>query len=276
MLCMRSQRGHKLDLRAYRAFLIDLDGVLVRGSQVIPGAGDALATLRELAPIVVLSNNSTRSRRSFAEGLQKRDLPVKPEEIVNSAYVVARYIRALAGPSPVFVIGEEGLLEELQLAGHTIAEPEEARFLVVGLDRALHYEKLAQGLRALLRGARFLATNADPTYPAPQGLIPGAGAIVGAIRGMGYEPEAIVGKPSEVAFRAAMEAAGASEPRECLMIGDRLDTDIAGAARLGMDTALVLTGVTTPEDLKHWTGPQPVWVAESLAELVKMGLSDGR
>lgn len=264
-----------LNVQRYRAFLIDLDGVLVRGSQVIPGAAEALATLRELAPIVVLSNNSTRSRRSFAEGLQKRGLPVQPREIVNSAYVVARHLCEIAGPSPVFVVGEAGLLEELQLAGHEIAEPEDARFLVVGLDRALHYEKLAQALQALLRGARFLAANADPTYPAPQGLIPGAGAIVGAIRGMGYEPEAIVGKPSEIAFRAAMEAAGVSEPRECLMIGDRLDTDVAGAARLGMDAVLVLTGVTTTEDLERWTGPQPVWVAESLAELVKLGRGDG-
>jgi 4-nitrophenyl phosphatase len=265
-----------LNLQRYRTFLVDLDGVLVRGSRVISGAGDALTALRELAPIVVLSNNSTRSRRSFAEGLQKRGLLVKPEEIVNSAYVVARHLREIAGPSPVFALGEEGLVEELQLAGHEIAEPEDARFLVVGLDRALTYEKLAQALQALLRGARFLATNADPTYPAPQGLIPGAGAMVGAIRGMGYEPAAIVGKPSEIAFRVAMEAAGVFDPQKCLMIGDRLDTDIAGATRLGMDTALVLTGVTTPEDLERWTGPQPSWVAESLAELVRIGLSDSR
>ncbi len=262
-------------LEKYQAFLIDLDGVLVRGGEPLPGAAEALRRLKGLGRVIVLSNNSTRSRKEFAERLQGLGFEVSPEEIVNSAYILARRLLELAGPSPVFVIGEEGLREELELAGHRLTGPEEARFLAVGMDRALTYEKLAQALRALRRAARFLATNADPTYPTPEGEVPGAGAVVGAIRGMGFPPEEVVGKPAEVAFRVALEAAGVDDPKKCLLIGDRLETDILGAARLGIDSVLVLTGVTSQEDLGK-SAVRPTWTAASLAELVGIRLEPDR
>jgi len=256
-----------LRLEDHRAFLVDLDGVLVRGGEPLPGAAEALQRLKEAGRVVVFSNNSTRSRRRFAARLSGMGFKIKPEEIVNSAYIVAQHILKSAGPSKVFIIGEEGLKEELELAGHRLAGPEEAEFLVVGMDRELSYEKLAGALHLLLRGAHFLATNADPTFPTPEGPLPGAGAVVGALQGMGFSPEEVVGKPSPIAFKVALEAAGVGGPRECLLIGDRLETDILGAARVGMDSALVLTGVTRREDLQESVF-QPTWVAESLAALV--------
>lgn len=262
---MRS-REREPRIQRYRAFLVDLDGVLVRGSQTLPGAPDALKKLQKLGRVVVFSNNSTRSRRAFAERLRALGFEITPEMIVSSAFIVARYLLERSGPSPVYAIGEEGLREELTAAGHELVGPEEAHFVVAGLDRGLRYKQLTEALQALLRGAKFIAANADPVYPTAEGLIPGAGAIVGAIRGMGYPPEEVVGKPSPIAFRVAMETAGVPN-KECLVIGDRLDTDIEGAVRAGVDSLLVFTGVTRPEDLIH-SETQPTFTAESLAALV--------
>lgn len=256
-----------LRLEDYRAFLVDLDGVLVRGSQPLPRAVEALKELKAHGRAIVFSNNSSRSRRAFAERLRRMGFAIGAEEVVNSAYVAARHLLELAGPTGLFTIGEEGLREELELAGHRLVGPEEAEFLVVGMDRQLTYEKLAQALRALRCGARFIAANADPTYPTPEGEVPGAGAIVGAIAGMGFPPEEVVGKPSTVAFRIALQAAGLREPRDCLLIGDRLETDILGAARAGLDSALVLTGVTSQEELRQ-SPIKPTYIVESLAALV--------
>ncbi|HIC96739.1 TPA: HAD-IIA family hydrolase [Candidatus Bipolaricaulota bacterium] len=258
-------------LEDYRAFLVDLDGVLVRGGKPLLGAVAALNRLKALGRVIIFSNNSTRSRRAFAERLQGLGFAATPEEVVNSAYILGQRLIELAGPSSVFMIGEEGLKEELELAGHRLVGPEEAHFLAVGMDRDLNYEKLTKALVALRRGARFLAANADPTYPTAEGEVPGAGAVVGAITGMGFPPEEVVGKPSIIAFEVAMEAAGITSSRECLLIGDRLETDILGANCAGMDSILVLTGVTSWEDLER-SEIRPTWTAEGLAELVGIKL----
>jgi len=271
-----------LRLENYRAFLVDLDGVLVRGGEPLPGAAEAAGQLKRLGrysesghKVVVFSNNSTRSRRGFAAWLSGLGFAIGPEEIVNSAYIVAQHILKLAGPSAVFIVGEEGLKEELELAGHRLALPEEAEFLVVGMDRELSYKKLARALLALLRGARFIAANADPTFPTLRGLLPGAGVVVGAIEGMGFPPDEIVGKPEQVAFEVAMAVTGVNDSRECLLIGDRLETDILGAERAGLDSVLVLTGVTKQEDLEK-SEIRPTWVAESLAALVEVKPGEDR
>lgn len=262
----RERERDRVPIERYRAFLVDLDGVLVRGSEPIPGAVTALERLRRVGSAVIFSNNATRSRRTFARRLIELGFGVEPEMIVNSAYVVAQYLRKRAGPSSVFMIGEAGLHEELEGAGHQIVGPEDARFLVTGMDRGLTYEKLAQALRALRGGARYIATNADPTFPTPQGPVPGAGAVVGAMRGMGYPPEEIVGKPSHIAFEVALEAAEGCEADECLLIGDRLETDVQGALNSGIDAVLVLTGVTSPEELEE-SEIRPTWVVEDIAAL---------
>lgn len=251
----------------YRAFLIDLDGVLVCLSEPIPGATKVLKKLKETGRTVIFSNNSTSSRKTFSARLKELGFKVEPEEIANSAYIVSRYLSGVAGSTTVFVIGEDGLKEELKLLGHRVIRPEKAKFLVVGMDRQLTYRKLSQALKALVSGADFVASNDDSTYPTPNGLIPGAGAVVGAIEGMGYSPKKIVGKPSSIAMKVAMETAGVTDPGECLLIGDRLETDILASQRVEMDSVLVLTGVTSGEDLRR-SDIQPTWVIDDLTKLL--------
>lgn len=252
----------------FKAFLVDVDGVLVKGGEPIPGAREALAELKRLGTVVILTNNSTRSRARTADLLQALNFPIAPEEVVTSSYIAARWLLDRAGPSRVWTIGEEGLSEELELAGHTLVPPQEAEWIVVGMDRSLTYAKLADALRALLSGARLLATNRDGTFPTPQGLLPGAGAVVGAIEGMGFFPEAVVGKPSPVAFEIALKVAGAAAG-EALMIGDRWETDIQGAKRAGLATALVFSGVSSPAELPRYD-PPPDLVAEDIGSLVRV------
>lgn len=250
----------------YKAFLLDIDGVLLRGNQVIPGAPEALDKLREKAKVLLLTNNSTKSRVGTAKRLQECGIFVEPEEVFPSSYVAAQFLRRF-GQVRYWYVGEEGIKEEMEAAGHILVPAEDADWVVVGMDRSLTYEKLRQALRALLKGAKLLATNEDATFPTPEGLVPGAGAVVGALRGMGFPPHYVVGKPSTIAFTAALAELGV-KAKEALMIGDRLETDIAGAARLGMDTALVLSGIAKAEDLKR-ASVRPTYVARDLSSLVR-------
>jgi 4-nitrophenyl phosphatase len=142
------------------------------------------------------------------------------------------------------------------------------------MDRSLDYGTLADGLRALDNGARFLATNEDCTYPTPAGPLPGAGSIVGAFRGMGFAPQVSIGKPSTLLFDAALEIAGCEQSRT-LMIGDRLETDIEGAIRSGLDSLLVFTGISRHADIAR-TGIEPTWTSVSLADAVAGSVLPGR
>jgi len=250
-------------LARYRAFLLDIDGVLVREATPIPGAVEGLRALHRRGRVLFLSNNSSRSRAQLADRLAGLGFDAVPEELVPSSYVAAQYLAETTGSVPYWLIGERGLDEELRLAGHRpSACPEEAEWVVAGIDWAIDYGKLADALRALQAGARLLATNTDPTFPGREEHLPGAGAIVGALRGMGYPPQVVVGKPSPIAFQYALKrldgAAGSA-----LMIGDRLETDIAGAAAVGIDTVLVLTGVTTRDEAAD-TEIAMTWIADSL------------
>ncbi len=251
-------------LARYRAFLVDVDGVLTRGKEALPGAAQGLAALRRRGRTLILTNNSTRSRADLAAHLGGLGLEVAIDDVLGSAFLAARYLFLHEGPTAVWVLGEEGIRQEMCDAGHRLAdEPEGAAWVVVGMDRSLTYEKLALALRAVLAGARVLATNEDATFPTPTGVVPGAGALVGALRGMGYPPTQTAGKPSPAAFEVALDVLGLPAER-VLMIGDRIDTDVAGAVSCGLDSALVLTGVSSRADAAR-LGILPTWVAESLA-----------
>jgi len=257
----------KLRLDEYEYFFVDMDGVIVRTDQLVEGSVDSLHDLSGFGGIFVLSNNSTRTREKFSNNLAGLGIQVSANSIINSAFVLAKYLQETRGPTSAFVVGEEGLGRELELMGHEIVDPSEAEVIAVGMDRGISYEKLDGALSALNSGAEFYATNADKTFPTPEGESPGAGASVGAIKGMGFDPDLIVGKPSSVAAEIAMEVAGTGDPEECLVIGDRLETDILMAERAGMDSALVMTGVETRESLEE-SGIEPTYVFESLQELV--------
>ena len=254
------------DLGTYDAFLLDVDGVLVHDGHPLEGAAETFRLLQESGQVLILTNNSTRSRQQHARHLSELGFGIQPENVICSSAVVAEHLRATSGATRVWPIGEEGLDHELRASGHEIvSNPGAAEWVVAGMDRAITYKKLADGLHALTQGARLIATNEDGTYPTPDALMPGAGAIIGAFRGMGYAPDVTVGKPEKFAYQMAAERldnAGAN----ILMIGDRLSTDILGANRSGMDSLLVLTGISRQEEIDT-SGIVPTWVAASLASV---------
>ena len=255
-------------LDAYDAFLLDVDGVLVRDAEPISNAAAALASLNEAGRVYLLTNNSTRSRERHAAQLVRLGFDVRADQVLPTSYLAAEYLRDVHGSVSVWVIGEEGLRDELVVAGHCLADrPEEADALVVGMDRRITYNVLADGLAALRSGARFIATNDDATFPTPDGVQPGAGAMVGALRGMGFSPSAVIGKPSPIAFRMALRGLDVASER-VVVIGDRLETDIRGGRDAGLDTALVLSGISSSEGIDRY-GIRPTWIAEDLAALVR-------
>ena len=253
------------NLKAYEAFFVDVDGVLVHDSQPIEGAADALCTLQDVGHVLILTNNSTRSRDQHAEHLCSLGFNIQPSDVVCSSFVVAETLRNEVGATVVWPVGESGLTEELLASGHRIAsKPEQARWVVVGMDRTIDYQKLASALSALSAGAQLAATNQDGTYPTPKGPMPGAGAIVGALRGMGFEPDFTIGKPESPAFDVAKAKVSTDK---ILMIGDRLGTDILGGSRNDIDTLFVLSGISDESEIES-SGIRPTWIAPSLASLL--------
>jgi NagD protein len=260
---------------AYDVFFVDVDGVLVHDSEPIDGAPEAFRALRGMGDVFVLTNNSTRSRAQHASRLAKLGFDVTVSEVVSSSYVVAEWLKGLRGATTVWPVGEAGLTEELVTAGHRIAKtPEDAQWVVAGMDRSIDYRKLFNALRALRAGARLAATNEDATYPTPEGPMPGAGAIVGALRGMGFSPSVNVGKPECYAYDIASELANVDK-RRILMIGDRLETDILGGNRCGIDTLLVLSGISSAGDIAS-SGIYATWVSDSLVTVISGDVSRGR
>ena len=250
---------------AYDAFLFDLDGVLYRGGEVVPGAPEAIARLRtEGKRVAFVTNNSGRTPQAVAARLTGLDIPASAEEVETSALVTAEQLAA-RGVSEAFVVGEEGILRALRDVGIAIAHADADRtdVVVVGWDRQMNYEKLRRASLLVERGAILVATNADASYPAADGNWPGAGALLAAIETTTGARAEVFGKPEAPIMRAALDRAGGGTP---LVIGDRLETDIAAAAGLGWDSLLVLTGITKPEDVA--TSPiAPTFVAEDLSAL---------
>jgi len=254
----------------YDAFLFDLDGVLYRGAEPIDGAAETLATLRGLGKgLAFLTNNSSRTPEAIAAHLTGMGIRAAPEEVETSALATATLLRGRA-VARAYVLGEEGLRTALAAAGLTVVDGSsaDAETVVVGWDRGFDYAELAAASVLIQRGASLVASNADASYPVEDGLVlPGAGAILAAIQTATGVSAEVVGKPNAPIFRAALDRAGGGRP---VVIGDRLDTDIEGASRLGWDSLLVLTGITGRADLGTAT-VRPTYVAEHLGELVEHG-----
>jgi HAD superfamily hydrolase (TIGR01457 family) len=232
----------------YDAFLFDLDGVLYRSDDPIEHAADAVERLRELGRRpVFMTNNSSRTPEQVAEKLRRVGIEASEDEIVGSAIATAEVLRE-RGVSTAFVIGEDGVLQALHDVGIDVVgtDARSADAVVVGWDRGITYDKLRTAALLVERGAPLVATNGDVSYPAPDGLWPGAGALLAAVVATTGSEPTIIGKPHAPLFEAACRRAGGGRP---LVVGDRLDTDIAGAAALGLDSLLVLTGISTRADL---------------------------
>lgn len=251
----------------YDCVLFDLDGVLYRGEAAVPSAPPTLAELRRrsVRP-VFLTNNSSRTPLQVAEKLRGIGIEAETGEVVTSALATAELL-AERGGGRAFVIGQDGVREALSDAGIAIVDgdPEEADLVVVGYDGGATYGSLKRASLLVQRGARLVATNADGSYPAADGLWPGAGALLAVITTTtGAEPE-IVGKPFAPLFEAGRRRGGGGRP---LVVGDRLDTDIEGAARLGWDSMLVLTGISGREDVER-LGIVPTVIAEDVSALLE-------
>ncbi|MEP7060256.1 MAG: HAD-IIA family hydrolase [Actinomycetota bacterium] len=249
----------------YDVVLFDLDGTLYRGDEAVPGAPDAVARVRAAgARVAFVTNNSSRTQAAIASHLSAVGIPATPAEIETSAIVTAQ--RLMDRKCAVaFVIGEEGILEALRDSGIRVADPDEevADAVVVGFDRGLDYPKLRQACLLVERGAALIATNADRSFPAPDGFWPGAGALLAAVETTTGRTGEVIGKPAAPLLEAARGRGGGGTP---LVVGDRLDTDIAGANGLGWDSLLVLTGITSRGDLGP-NGPQPTFVRDDLRAL---------
>jgi 4-nitrophenyl phosphatase len=238
-----------INLRDVRCLLIDMDGVLYRGKTALAGGADLLAFLDAHGiSYLLVTNNSTLSPDQFAERLNGMGIPIAEERIMNSGVATAEYLSTLApAGTKVNVVGEQGLVRELEKRGFVMAG-RDAAYVVVGWDRHITFEKLATATLAIRAGATFIGTNPDKTYPLENDIIPGAGAIIAAVAAAsGVEPT-VVGKPEPIALQLALKRLGA-RPEETAILGDRLDTDILGGKRAGLITLMVLTGIHTLEDV---------------------------
>jgi 4-nitrophenyl phosphatase len=262
-------------LAAIQSLIIDMDGVLWRGAKPLPGVAAFFDLLQARGNrFLVVTNNATRTAEFLVERLATMGVHVSPLQVMTSAKATALYLQhELPVGSRVLVIGEEGLLDALRRAGFS-AEPadspdgsQSAAAVVVGLDRGVNYGKLRGASSAILAGARFIATNTDATFPAEQGLVPGAGAIVAAVQTATSVAPTVIGKPHSPMFDIALEILHTS-PEHTAMLGDRLDTDIEGAQAAGLATILVLTGVTTAEEARA-SSVKPDFTFSDLLELTR-------
>jgi phosphoglycolate/pyridoxal phosphate phosphatase family enzyme len=249
--------------------VLDLDGTIYLGDALLPGAKRTVEALREAdSRVVFLSNKPLQTRAGYAAKLTRLGIPTAPDEVINSSWVLARWLEREAPGAALFVVGEQPLLDELRAAGFRLTEePDEIEFVVASFDRTFDYRKLQISFAAIRAGARFIATNADRYCPMPTGSLPDAGAIIGAIEGCtGVQVEVVVGKPSPITAHAILDRLQLPAS-ECIIVGDRLETDVRMGQEAGMATAVVLTGVTTPELLAA-SAIQPDYVLHSLDELL--------
>jgi 4-nitrophenyl phosphatase len=257
-----------LNFSQIKAVISDMDGVLWLGNTPLPGLQAFFAHVQSRRiPCALATNNSMKAPGDYVQKLAGFDLTVPEEAILTSGRVTMNYLRHhFPAGAGIHVFGGDGIRFLVQQAGFRLAD-EGAAAVVVGLDYNLNYEKLKRAALLIRGGAQFVATNDDATIPVPEGLAPGGGSMVAALRtATGREPDAVMGKPHPPLFEAALDYLG-SDPAHTLMIGDRMNTDIAGAVRFGLRTALVLSGVATREEaLASATPPDAIY--DDLAALV--------
>jgi NagD protein len=254
-------------MREIRSWLMDMDGVLVREEQAIPGADAFLARLRERGiPFLVLTNNSIYSPRDLVARLGASGLQVPEEAIWTSALATARFLEDQRPAGSAYVIGESGLTTALHAAGYTL-DDRAPDYVVLGETRTYSFERITRAIRLIGEGARFIATNPDPTGPSNAGPLPATGSVAALIsRATGVDPY-FVGKPNPLMMRSALNAIEAHSESSA-MIGDRMDTDIVSGLEAGMETILVLTGVTSREQAERFPF-RASQVVDSVAELIE-------
>lgn len=240
------------------SFIVDLDGVLRRGESPVEGAQ---ALLDAMEDYLVVTNNSTRTSEMYTEELGRIGLSIPRERIFTSAEATALFLKSKRDYSTAWVIGEKGLTEEVEKVGYTLTE--ECECVVVGLDRALTYQKLEVACVAIRRGAEFIGSNPDLTFPTERGIVPGCGATLAYLEACTGKSPLVVGKPNRLIVDLAL---GRLKDKNAYVVGDRLDTDVLAGVNAGLRTVLVLTGVEDEESVRR-SVVKPDFVLRDLREL---------
>ena len=250
-----------------RGYLIDMDGVMYRSGELIPGAAEFIHRLRsEQIPFLFLTNNSQRTRRDVATKLTRLGIPTDESDVFTCAMATARYLAQTAPAGTAFVIGEGGLLTALHQNGYSVVD-HSPDYVVVGEGRTVNLEMLETAVQMLLDGARLIATNMDPNCPTRTGTRPGCGATVAYLETATGKRAMSIGKPSPIMMRAARKELGTATA-ETVIIGDTMETDILGGVQMGYRTVLVLTGTTRSGDLDDYPY-RPDRVIDSIADMVE-------
>ncbi|MFZ7944012.1 TIGR01457 family HAD-type hydrolase [Neobacillus sp. 19] len=249
-------------MRKYKGYLIDLDGTMYKGTERIEAASRFVQQLRDQKiPYLFVTNNSSRTPAQVAEKLLRFDIPADEKLVFTTSQATANYIVERKNDASVYVIGEEGIRSAIEEKGLKFAG-EDAEFVVVGIDRAISYEKLAVACLAVRNGAVFISTNGDIAIPTERGLLPGNGSLTSVITVSTQTKPIFIGKPESIIMEQALKVLGIAK-EETLMVGDNYDTDIAAGMNAGMDTLLVHTGVTTKELLAGY-GRKPTYAIDTL------------
>ncbi len=256
-----------LDIQSIRGVIMDVDGVLWRGDEPIPGAAEFIAFLQSRnIPFALATNNSNKSPEDYQAKLTALKLgELSADQIVTSGKATASYMKQhYPAGTPVHVLGGDGLRLLMQRAGMALTDEQPCTAVVVGIDFTLSYDKVRRANTLIRGGADFVGTNADATFPMPDGPAPGAGSILALLATATGKKPVVIGKPNAAMYQAALDVIGTT-PEETLMVGDRIDTDIAGAQAFGMKGALVLTGVSTRQEAESSVQPPDIMLDNLLA-----------
>jgi NagD protein len=249
-----------------KSYLCDMDGVLVRGNVPIPGAPEFIRRLQERsAKFLLLTNNSIYTPRDLQLRLQRIGLDVPEGSIYTSALATARFLHSQRPNGTAYVIGEAGLTTALHEIGYLLTE-QDPEYVVLGETISYSFERITHAIRLILGGSRFIATNRDVSGPTDTGIVPATGAVAALISSATGVKPFFIGKPNPLMMRTALNTIDAHS-EESVMIGDRMDTDILGGTESGMETILVLSGVTTREEVERYPY-RPTYIYESVAEIM--------
>ena len=247
------------------SFITDMDGVLVKGKELIPGADTFIRNLEESGrEYLVLTNNSLYTQRDLAHRLRQLGLEIPAERIFTSAMATAMFLQSQRPDGTAFILGETGLTQAVHDVGYVITDIEPT-YVVLGENDAYHLESITKAVRLIEAGAQFIATNPDVSGPTEAGTIPGCGALAALIEKATGKAPFFVGKPNPFMMRSALNYLDVHS-EDTVMVGDRMETDIVAGVESGMRTLLVLTGVTSRADIERYPY-RPTWVLDSVAEI---------
>jgi len=252
-------------MEGIKNYLTDMDGVILRGRTLIPGAAEFVERLRAKdIPFLILTNNSQYTQRDLQVRLSFMGLEVPPEAIFTSALATAQFLDDQRPEGRAYVIGESGLTTALHDIGYVLTD-QEPEYVVLGETTAYSFERITRAIRFVTAGARFIATNPDVMGPGEGGIVPATGAVAALISAATGVKPYFIGKPNPLMMRTALRTLNAHS-EDSVMIGDRMDTDIVAGLESGLRTILVLTGVTTREQVERFPY-RPTWIKESVAEI---------